>query len=685
MANSTPTIKFYNFGKRSNSTKKPEDDNLSALRTVQFKLKGPYDFRAPRILISNDRTAGLCSPTGNYAIIEGMPLTSATGDYSGEKSYYYVIDVQLNSNKTMWVSLSLDIYATYSNIFNNLEGTVNYTTNVHYWNQNMDDPRMTFQNFSTKYNLPSNPIDTDYINCNLFGLTGDYASFDGDYSMTVSRFQTTGGLKTYIMSYNNLIWLINQLIDQLNSASTSDVPSKDFKFYVSSSYLYHINMNNTPFNFSQMSMPTSITFVGMDSIDTTGKSIYIPNFAPLVTLAGVHDAYNTANGDPINLWETPEANGVHYPFYAATTSDMPYFLRKNKYRKIQIVTPFDTQDFDQDDCGNIVIYTVASWESNEFLIIGRSWQGLQTAQISDPPYGKVVYKSSGAIGIDILELINVSSANGYRTLFNSLAYSGTSKQSTDIKYDPSRSMLSNVGSNVANKTIGSVNNAIASSSTNELMAVDNALSSIPIIGTVFSYPKKLYSQYGGLSSTPRNLNIENYLGSRGLTGTKVGAEDNAQRQGIYDIFFIYTQSYPPQLTRSMAASPSSPYTENVVTGSVAPNAYLTMYKNYCFRNGYPRFQYAKFSDLKYLGTSDDQCIDSVKSDGVYIEAEDIYTKNATAIYKLPPDLQQQIIQACTDGFYLYGWKQSTKKNDTYTGNSDEKELILKKSVDNSKK
>ena len=171
---------------------------------------------------------------------------------------------------------------------------------------------------------------------------------------------------------------------------------------------------------------------------------------------------------------------------------------------------------------------------------------------------------------------------------------------------------------------------------------------------------------------------------------KVGAEDAAQRNGIYDIYFIYTQSYPPQLTRSMTASTSSPYTENVVTGSVAPNAYLTIYKNYCFRYGYPRFQYTKFSDLKFVGTSTDGCTDVITSDGVYIEAEDIYTKNAPALYKLPPDIQQQIVKACTDGFYLYGWKQETRKNNTYTGNtytgnSDEKELILKKGVDISKK
>lgn len=166
-------ITFWNFSKRSNSTKKPTADG----KTISFIYKDLNDLHNPIIEV-------VAWSNWNYAKIGSI--------------YFFVEKVETISAKLFRVSLKIDLLATYKDNVLSTKARVLYSTQA--YDKNLLDNRVIASG--------------KFVQLDSWKVLDPFASTDGTYAITVisNAVFATGFATTYFMSKAEMYKLVTKLL-----------------------------------------------------------------------------------------------------------------------------------------------------------------------------------------------------------------------------------------------------------------------------------------------------------------------------------------------------------------------------------------------------------------------------------------------------------------------------------------
>lgn len=645
--------------KRRNSTRRPSDTELQPIRTTSFKVKTrSYNWRNPVITLKP-----LFPAYGNYAVIENLSPQGGTDSQNGQALYYYIDDIVYVSNSVVEYHLSLDLYATYAHIFKGMGGIVNYCTNPYYWNKELDDPRMSPGYFKKKYEIngtdtPTNrtvyPIQSVGAR-NIFNLPDGATTNEVSKALVICKTRSEGNHHVYAMTLRNVTKIMEVFVQWLDAQATADVPSKNWKDYFISCYLYFIDIAHAPF-----SPMTSSSFNAVQAVEIAGHTFTLEGFSvyefdsvgPLMHIYDVNDGLDLMSDNVVLYKDSGESESVRL-------DPLPAFMRRSKYRKITVISPFDTQVINQDnyDVDHMNLKIVCEWETNNFIIIGTASRPYDTAYYSD---GEILYKAAGSLGIDVLALIDIDYASTGKQYHEAMA--GATNSICTVFNKIGGFFTGSEGDSLWEKGVNGFNNAPSETSWtyDQTANLETGISSVPFISN-FMFMKKYFNAHSAVQGTVVPLSVDGWMGAFSLCGGRSTTSIDHWLDELYDIRIIYTQTIPTELDYVYLLNDyASDWYYYGATAGCAKRAYY----EYCLRWGFPMFyKVDKLEDLKYETSQTDYYNLHLPSIGYSYGVDEFYVELSgqqepnyaikSTYYTLPPDIQRGIQDALTKGVWIY--------------------------------
>ena len=642
MAN-TPTLKTYVFSKRENSTKRPSDGGATLVASTPFKLKDrAMDWRSPVIQVSSNGLSALTAGGATYAVIENYEPFEA--NQNNGRAYYFIENITFKSNRVITYYLKLDVLATYRDVVLSLGGVVNYCSNPQWWSPLMDDTRMSPAYWAKTQGAPAadaventsvgRNVTADYWVRDIFNVTEgsvEDATAHPERMMVITKVQDIGATHIYMLRLDEFFRVLANFISWLLQQATEDVPSKDWKSYFITCFAYRVSMNNTPFSDGhggQNGFTSSSTFMVCGHNCEPQTTVWACDYLMVQN--------NTLSEDSIPLMRGALANQNigKWP--------QPWFMRRSKYQKITIVSPWDTQVVDQDkyDADYMWMYSTAIWDTNSFYIVGRQRLRYHAGTYEDDQ-GEISYISHGPIGLDLLDLINIQTATSARMYHASL---GSAVRNFGGEEWSEKSL--GVGSEVK-QFDGSVNTYDVNTEIGS--TADTALSTLPILGTLwskFNWGKRYYSDHAGVTGNIRMVDGEGWAGREAIIGY-----GNGDR--MFSLHVIYTQCFPVELDHYTEWGAS---TKPLFRIAAHPGSMLERYGDYCMRYGWP-----VFSRIDEIGSlvldSTSRYLDYITLDGkseTYVElSTQIFPANLYSWGLVPYDIKIKILDTVSKGIWIY--------------------------------